>query len=224
MSDFRKYRSDLPPATLRILQLPVDKRGYPVPWFVAWIDGEPEFRAMDQQKFARAIKEKRCWVCGQLLGAHMAFVIGPMCAVNRISSEPPSHFECAMFSVKGCPFLTKPQMVRREGLPEEVRQNMAGVGLKRNPGVAMIWVTKSYKVYKVQNGYLLQVGDPSRVLCFAQGREATKAEIEEYMRTGLSILMAAAGVDGKEGIEQARANIVSACDLLGVSLHEVMPQ
>ena len=41
----------LPPMPSRIAALPVDERGYPVPWFVAWIDGKPEFRCADPAKF-----------------------------------------------------------------------------------------------------------------------------------------------------------------------------
>lgn len=44
----------------RMRDLPIDDRGYPVPWFVAWVDGKPEFRAMDQEKFIRALREKLC--------------------------------------------------------------------------------------------------------------------------------------------------------------------
>src|SRR2546426_12752289 len=61
----------LPP---RLRKLRVDARGYPVPWFVAWIDGPdgpetvPEFRAMDGRKFRAAVKQRLCWVCGEPLG------------------------------------------------------------------------------------------------------------------------------------------------------------
>jgi hypothetical protein len=48
--------------------LPVDERGFPVPWFVAWFDGKPEFRAMDGLKWIRAVREHLCWVCGGRLG------------------------------------------------------------------------------------------------------------------------------------------------------------
>jgi len=222
-----KYRHDMPKVPLRIQSLPVDERGYPVPWFVAWIDGKPEFRAMDTAKFIRAIREKRCWVCGELLGTKMAFVIGPMCAINRISSEPPSHLDCALFSAIACPFLSKPHMVRRENdLAEEVRDNMAGFGLKRNPGVAMVWVTKSYRTQKVPkmngqgSGYLLDMGAPLEVRCFAEGRTATRDEIEESMRTGLPALLAAGEIDGC--VEDVKERTRIACAGLGLRTENVL--
>src|SRR6516162_9906742 len=85
-------------------------RGYPVPWFVPWLNHEPEFRCMTQEKMQLAIEQKRCWICGQKLGTFMTFVVGPMCTVNRINAEPPSHKDCATFAVQACPFLTKPHM------------------------------------------------------------------------------------------------------------------
>lgn len=124
MGTLRRY-TDLPE---RMADLPVDDRGYPVPWFVAWHDGKPEFRAMDPAKFARAIKEKRCWVCGERLGVNLCFVAGPMCGINRTSSEPPSHLMCARWSAQNCPFLSNPRMVRREdvGEPDSVEWYACG--------------------------------------------------------------------------------------------------
>lgn len=58
-------RPELEALPERMRSLPLDHRGYPVPWFVAWIEGKPEFRAMDADKFRRAIREKRCWVSRQ---------------------------------------------------------------------------------------------------------------------------------------------------------------
>ena len=42
-----KLRAELEALPARLHFLPVDERGYPVPWFVAWRDGKPEFRAME---------------------------------------------------------------------------------------------------------------------------------------------------------------------------------
>jgi len=189
--------------------LPIDERGYPVPWFVAWIDGKPEFRAMDGRKFEAAIKKKLCWVCGQKLGVNLCFVAGPMCGINRTSSEPPSHLECGLWSAKNCPFLSNPKMVRRE---DEVmnnavlRDNAAGLAITRNPGVAMLWITRSYEVFKVNTGVLLQMGEPLRVEWFAHGRRATRAEVIESIEGGLPNLeaMARLEVGGLRALEQAK--------------------
>jgi len=109
----------LEPLPDRMKSLPVH-RGYPVPWFVEWIDGVPEFRAMDFSKWQRAIRDKLCWVCGTPLEKKfVTFVAGPMCGINRTSAEPPCHLICAQWSARNCPFLSKPQMTRRENdLPE----------------------------------------------------------------------------------------------------------
>lgn len=175
--------------------LPVS-RGFPVPWFVAWKDGEPEFRAMDGVKFIRAIKESLCWVCGEKLYTAKCFVVGPMCGVNRTSSEPPSHPECARWSAQNCPFLTTPKMVRREDDVMNnafLRENAAGHALSRNPGVAMLWFTRQYEVFDDGHGKpLIQMGAPVAVEWWCEGRVATREEVEESIGGGLPSLEAVA--------------------------------
>lgn len=186
----------LSPLPERIRALPIDKRGYPIPWFVAYVDGQPEFRAMDGEKFVRALEEQRCWVCGQRLGTRACFVAGPMCGVNRTSAEPPSHLDCARWSACNCPFLNNPQMVRREN--EAVnnatfRRDSAGLAIARNPGVTMLWVTRQFEVFPDPEGKpLIQMGEPERVEWYREGRLATKAEVIESIETGLPNLEAIA--------------------------------
>jgi hypothetical protein len=191
-------RPELEPLPERMRDLPVDARGYVVPWFVVWIDGPdgkiPEFRAMDGRKFARAIREHLCWVCGQRLGSYLCFVIGPMCGINRISSEPPSHLECAQWSARNCPFLSRPQMVRRESGPgadpKLVEHNVAGVMIERNPGVTLLWICRDYRVERDgKGGHLLRVGDPDRVEWYAFGRPATRVEVEQAVESGLPLIL-----------------------------------
>jgi hypothetical protein len=210
-------RPELPKPPARIALLPVDRRGYPVPWFVAWIDGEPEFRVADGDKKIIAINEKRCWVCGQQLGSFLAFTVGPMCAVNRISGEPPSHRECAEYSARACPFLSRPNMRRREaGMPEEA-DAAPGLSIKRNPGVALVWITKSFKIRRVDNGFLCVMGDPREVLCFAEGRLATADEIRASVDSGLPLLRAAAEQDGPRAIEALEQQTAIARTLLRIA-------
>jgi len=211
-------RPELPPMTARIKQLPVDHRGYPVPWFVKWIEGKPDFRIMDEEKLVRAIRLNLCWVCGTQLGSYKAFVIGPMCAINRISAEPPSHRDCAEFSIRACPFLSRPHMVRRKGGIVEEAVSAPGMMIERNPGVSLLWVTKSYTTFRARpRGVLMEVGDPVELACFAQGRAATTDEIRESVESGLPILRAAAKEDGEGAEVELERLITIGRQLLGIA-------
>ena len=199
-----KLRPELEVLPQRMRGLPVDDRGYVVPWFVDWIDGKPEFRAMDPAKWVRAIKEKRCWVCGEILGRWMTFVAGPMCGINRTSSEPPCHLECAQWSARNCPFLSNPDQLRREGGGIEEGESIGGFGLKRNPGVTMLWTCKDFSVYPDGNGgRLICMGEPEHVEWYAHGRTANRAEVMESIESGLPNLEAVARLE-KGGIEHLR--------------------
>jgi hypothetical protein len=180
-------------------RLPVDRRGFPVPWFVVWVNGEPEFRVADAQKRTRAVIENRCWVCGDRLGRYKAFVIGPMCAVNRVSSEPPSHRDCGEYSARACPFLSQPDMVRRyDRLPAHA--DAPGIAVQRNPGVTLVWVTKDYVLKRVQRegggGLLFRIGAPIETLWYAHGRPATRDEVLASFHSGLPLLQAVADEEG----------------------------
>jgi hypothetical protein len=191
------------PMPERIARLPRDDASRPVPWFVQWIDGKPDFRVMDGDKLILATKERLCWVCGQRLGKYVAFVLGPMCAVNRINAEPPSHLTCAQFSVRTCPFLSTPRMHRRErDLPEDTAAP-AGIAIKRNPGAAAVWVTVSYRPFNPGNGILFRVGPPVDLFWYCEGREATRAEVMASIESGLPLLQKLADEEGPE----ARASL-----------------
>lgn len=172
--------------------LPIDERGFCIPWFVDWIGGKPEFRAMDRKKYTRAIRERLCWVCGNKLDTRFAFVVGPMCGINRTSSEPPSHIECARWSARNCPFLSNPNMVRREDdriNNAGTRESSPGIAITRNPGVTLLWITREYEMFRDQNGKpLIMMGRAHEVEWYARGRAATRAEVEESIASGILAL------------------------------------
>jgi hypothetical protein len=201
------YRPGLPPVPARMRQLPIE-RGYPVPWFVALVDGQYDFRIQDQRKRFMALGQKRCWVCGGfLLDRNVAFVIGPMCAINRISSEPPSHQECAEFSVKACPFLNLQEAERRGSHIPTAAQAAPGCMIPRNPGVSLIWTTKAFSVMRMKDGdYLIRVGGAVALSWWREGRTATRAEILESIESGYPLLQDIAKQGGaKELAELERA-------------------
>ena len=183
----------------RIARLPRDQSGYHVPWFVAWFDGVPDFRVIAPNRVFEAISEHRCWICGDYLRRQQfAFVIGPMCAVTRISSEPPSHRDCAVYAAKVCPFLTNPAMKRREShMPEGASYDMPGLAILRNPGVALVWVTDSYSVTgDGAGGTLFEVGEPLTLEWYCEGRTATRQEVLQSIESVLPSLRGPANREG----------------------------
>lgn len=183
---------DTVPMPPGIARLPRNVAGYPIPWFVATLDtGVRDFRIADQQRHRDALRFHQCWICGMQTGKYVAFTIGPMCAVNRISGEPPSHRDCAVYAARVCPFLSNPGMRRREsGIPDEVVP-AAGDPILRNPSVALVWVTRSYRVFRPDMGnagLLCEIGDPTETRWYARGREATRAEVLASMESDLPFL------------------------------------
>jgi hypothetical protein len=196
-----RIRSEPMPA--RIAALPVNKAGYPVPWFVAWIDGEPDFRVIGPGRIIEALRIARCWICGDLRSHRSSFVIGSMCAVNRVSSEPPSHLDCAIYAATHCPFLTKPKMHRRESRKPEGIVAASGVALDRNPGVALVWTSRTWRlVPDGVGGLLFDVGEPESVAWYAEGRQATRAEVLTSIGSGLPLLREVADEDGPEAVAE----------------------
>ena len=97
--------------------------------------------------------------------------------------------------MRACPFLTQQELERRTiGLPEDMSKG-PGLGLSHNPGVAMLWITKSYRPWRVpqqavqeagaQPGVLFEMGEPLVIECYREGREATRAEIAAAIERGL---------------------------------------
>lgn len=212
----RSMRTELPPLPANMRDLPLDHRGYPVPWFVEWINGEPDFRIMDGRKRVEAYRKRLCWVCGKKIpGQVVAFVLGPMCALNRTTAEPGCHIECAEWSAIGCPFLTRPHMVRRDkGVPETALA--PGFAIQRNPGVTLVWITKTFSAFRVPGGELIRVGPPTRILAFAEGRLATKEETAHSIATGLPSLQELAAAEGPAAVAALAEMHRAARKLLGL--------
>lgn len=191
------------PAT--IAALPTNPAGYPIPWFVdleSGPPGNPDFRVMDGRKLKKAVLARLCWVCGTKLTRNFhTFAVGPMCVINRVSAEPPSHIECVRWSARACPFLVNPHKVRREANMHPDAIEGAGVMIKRNPGVtALVTVfgTRGWEPYPVPPNGVLFSFVPSEVEWWAEGREATLDEVIASIDSGLPALREMATRDGEE--------------------------
>ena len=207
----------------RIRRLPISPQGFPVPWFVCWFDGDlpsepghgvPDFRVADTRKMVRAVKNGLCWTCGEPMGANKAHILGSMCVITKTISEPPSHRDCAIWSARNCPFLSKPKMVRNEkgmyaedGTLLRGLNEAAGIGLKRNPGAVAVWITKepTHPFKPPGGGMLFSVGRPTECLWFAEGREATRAEVMASISSGYPALENLAREEGPDAMAALEA-------------------
>lgn len=192
-----------PPTFDRIGRLPLDpKLGVPVPWFVAYMEDGPDFRVVPAHRFGDAIKLRLCWVCGYSLGSRYGtFVLGPMCTVTRTAPEPPAHRECAIYSATHCPFLNNPDRRRRESRMADKLTDPDGIMIRRNPGVTALWTSRTWK--RFPSGHqLINVGDPESVTWWAEGREATRAEVLASIESGLPLLMAEAEAEGPDAVAE----------------------
>lgn len=192
----------------RIAALKRDRRGYPIPRFIdraADIDGEPDFRIMDGAYLVQCVQKKRCWICGDPLGRYMTFPIGPMCAINRNIAEPPSHLDCCHYSVKVCPFLAVPAMRRIERNKPEGAW-VSGEMIPRNPGVICLWTVERYRTWKPAPGEVLfDIGEPTAVEWWSQGRAATRAEVDASINSGIPLLEDVCRKDPRPGAFDALA-------------------
>lgn len=189
-----RFDAAMIPARMRMR--PVDPRGYPVPWFVTTKDanGNPEFRVVEAERVAEAVRTERCWLCGERLGKYLSFLIGPMCAVTRTIAEPPQHKECSEFAARACPFMILPGARRREaGLPDERR--WSETGLKRNPGACCVWTTTEFRPFRSGRETLFSLGEPTSTTWWARGEPAAFADVDESIRTGLPHLYEMADKD-----------------------------
>jgi hypothetical protein len=201
---------DMPP---RIQRLPRDERGYPVPRFVEWLKNgkrvereepgaNPDFRYADFDFRWRAFHNGRCWICGEPTGLHRVYVIGPMCIINRTTMEPACHRDCAEFAASACPFLVRPREKRNaKGL--DPHASAPGTLLKRNPGCVCLYEAKEAKAFNDgRGGWLIRLGKPDRVDWWAEGRKATRAEIQASIDSGYPLLEAEANKDGIKALEE----------------------
>lgn len=135
---------------IRLAAAPKDERGYPIPHTVHWIDGKPDFRVIDPEKWITAVKECRCGICGDVINGKMAFVGGPMSIENRLFTDLPMHQECAEYALQVCPFLAMPKFGYLERTDDGHVQVLESASSKR-PDMFGLALTNSYQLAEIQH-------------------------------------------------------------------------
>ena len=135
-----------------LAHLKVDGRGYPIPFFVGYIDGKPDFRLLDAKKQVICFEQKLCSVCGKkLFKDSLFFISGPQGLSNAISTDPGMHRDCAEYSMKFCPHLYFEKSERRETgeVYQLAKMNTDQAVIVAKPNE--LFVIKADKYWKVPN-------------------------------------------------------------------------
>jgi hypothetical protein len=88
--------------------------------------------------------------------------------------------------------------------------------LSRNPGCCVIWTTQAPIVVKHRdrNGMLFDIGEPTSVEWWAEGRQATRDEVMASISSGLPVLQKMAAEEGQDAIQQLGVSIGRAMALV----------
>jgi hypothetical protein len=76
-------------------------------------------------------------------------------------------------------------MARRERDLPPLQVRTPGLAIERNPGVALVWSSRTWRPFDSGRGRLFDVGEPTAVRWYARGRDATRAEILASVESGL---------------------------------------
>lgn len=100
--------------------------GMPVPAFIKWVDGKPNFRQIDEQQYMRHYQYRLCAICGTKLGLSCYWLGGEACMASHEFINGAMHRECAELSIRWCPFLNKTKPTYRGDLKGAPMQDMSG--------------------------------------------------------------------------------------------------
>lgn len=139
------------PIPILMSDLPVDSRGYPIPYFVPIVNGKPDFRYQDHKKRDVCLKHKKCSVCGNaLFHKSFWFISGPLGLANKVASDAPMHEDCARYSLNVCPHLIFYKAERRSegnGVPGQIREKPENIFLVKADQVNVI-IRQGHKYIK----------------------------------------------------------------------------
>lgn len=190
------------PVPERMEHLPLDHRGYPVPFNVAHDkDGKPLFAVNNPEKEMKCLTELRCPICGGDLhdedpNVGMWFVGGPLSALVPGGSylALPGHEECTRYAMKVCPYMAAPRYgapIGMHQLPEGMKgYDPSTPGLAQRPAVHVRVHAFSYSVSGRQGpvGNLEFILTPIKPFIdmdfWRHGEKISKREAQTLIRAG----------------------------------------
>lgn len=161
----------MPPA---IARLEKDRRGYPIPYTVMYVNGTPDFAMVDPEKWVRLTRIKGCGICGKPLLGRMYFVGGPSCVLNMVFFDHPMHLECATYALQVCPFLCMPNAhYRKDNARRDAEVTVLKSVSTKKPEIFMLGETRGYSLIRNGDEVLLKAKPWEKVKFWKDGEDVT---------------------------------------------------
>jgi len=160
------------PIPRRLATRPRDQRGLPIPFVVLVVNGKPDFRITDVERWAKVVNHRLCALCGEPLGARIAFIGGPQSHASHCFTDGPMHRDCAEYAIRVCPYLALRHMKRGGATvaPDGVMLKVVDEVSEERPERFFVGITTKYEVDLLLSGsaYLL-AGEWESVAWFRHG-------------------------------------------------------
>jgi len=133
-----------------------ERRKVPIPVMNLRPDGTPDFMVVNNDTVIQCGMARLCGICGTSLDYWIAFVGGPISAMNGAYTDPPFHVECAEAAMKFCPHLAR-KVHRRtddEKMPDGSWKSEGAV--EEKPAQWIIGLTRDYKMLPWGKGILFK--------------------------------------------------------------------
>lgn len=127
--------------------------GLPVPYFVGWVGGRPDFRLLDAQRQGFCFAYAKCAICGSAGPTPKYLICGPIGLENRVHTEPAVHEACARYALLTCPYLSRADSARRQDYPAGSRYSHGGLAEK--PDELFLVELDKWQLLRVPSGRLL---------------------------------------------------------------------
>jgi len=133
-----------------------ERRRVPIPVMNVNPAGEVNFMVVSNERVIQCGEVGLCGICGNPLDYWIAFVGGPVSAMNGAYTDPPFHVECAEAAMLFCPHLNR-KVHRRapdEKMPEGSWKSEGAV--EEKPAQWIIGLTRNYKMLPWGKGVLFK--------------------------------------------------------------------
>lgn len=137
---------------------------YVIPYTVVVINGVPDFRVTDMERWEECVVGKLCAICGGPLDYWVWYIGGKNCADSGLYFDLAMHEECCFYAASVCPFLAAGRDYSSRPQPDGASQNMIMVQHNNVVKASVLYASKrrrdQLRVFDNGDGQMLACTGP----------------------------------------------------------------